>query len=323
VRALVTGAAGQDGTILTTHLMREGADVFAMVKPGTDASMLLRYAPDVAVVECDLDDSTSLRALVRDVAPDEVYNLGGFTAPSESWDHEAEVQRINVDAVAVLLEALSLVPGARLFQASSASIFEGTDIIPQTERSRRAPNTPYAKSKAAAMELVNAARDRGVFAVSGVLYNHESPLRGHGFVTRHVTLGVARIAAGLTDHLEIGDIEVARDWGWAPDYVTGMQLMIRADVPHDYVLATGISHRLSFFLDKAFRAAGITDWRPYVVSTSDRTRVNDTNKLVGESRSAYVELGWRHTIDFDTMAANMVRHDLALLGDPDTLWEIP
>jgi GDPmannose 4,6-dehydratase len=135
-------------------------------------------------------------------------------------------------------------------------------------------------------------------------------------------MSVARIAAGLQETVELGDIEVARDWGWAPDYVRGMQLMLRADVPHDYVLATGISHRLSFFLDKAFRAAGITDWATHVVSASDRHRASDTNRLVGDSRSAYVELGWRHTVDFDSMAAIMVRHDMALLADPNALWEI-
>jgi GDPmannose 4,6-dehydratase len=136
-------------------------------------------------------------------------------------------------------------------------------------------------------------------------------------------MSVARIAAGLQETLELGDIEVARDWGWAPDYVRGMQLMLRADVPHDYVLATGISHRLSFFLGKAFKAAGIDDWAPRVVSASDRLRASDTNKLVGDSRAAYLELGWRHTVDFDSMAAIMVQHDLDLIRDPDTLWAIP
>ena len=197
-------------------------------------------------------------------------------------------------------------------------------MSPQTERSRRVPQSPYAQSKADTMDLVNKARDeRGVFAVCGILYNHESPLRGAGFVTRRITMGVARIAGGLDDTLELGDIEVARDWGWAPDYVNGMRLMLRAAVPHDYVLATGISHRLSFFLSKAFQAAGISDWAPYVVSASQRHRASDTNKLVGESRAAYVELGWRHTVDFDDMAAIMVRHDIALLEDPDALWRIP
>lgn len=323
MRALITGAAGQDGTILGTLLTRAGADVVGLVKPGTDTRMLQRYVPGISVAECDLGDSAALRALVLDVAPDELYNLGGFTAPGESWGRQEEVQRVNVDAVATLLDALTKLPGTRMFQASSASIFEGVDISPQTERTRRAPQTPYAHSKAEAMDLVDQARVRGAFAVCGILYNHESPLRGEGFVTRRISQAVARIAAGLQDTLELGDVEVARDWGWAPDYVRGMQLMLRADVPHDYVLATGISHRLSFFLAKAFAAVGIGDWRPYVVSRSDRTRSGDTNMLVGDSRAAHIELGWRHTVDFDSMAALMVRHDMALIEDPEALWLIP
>ena len=307
MRALVTGAAGQDGTILATLLAREGADVVGLVKPGTGASLLLRYAPGTAIVECDLGDAGALRSAVLEAAPDELYNLGGFTAPGESWHHPEEVRRINIDAVATLLDALQALPGTRLFQASSASIFEGVDVSPQTERSRRAPQTPYAQSKSEAMDLVNRARaDRGAFAVCGILYNHESPLRGEGFVTRRISRAVARIAAGQQDVLELGDVETARDWGWAPDYVRGMMLMLRADVPHDYVLATGIY-----------------DWRPHVVSTSDRTRSGDTNILVGDSRAAYLELGWRHTVDFDSMAGLMVAHDMALLDDADALWQIP
>lgn len=324
MRAFITGAAGQDGTILATLLDREGADIVGIVKPGTDTSRLLRYVPTMTVVECDLADGDALRAAVRDAAPDEVYNLGGFTAPSESWDHEEEVREVNVGAVAALIDAVSAMPGARLFQASSASIFEGVDVSPQTERSRRAPQTPYARSKADAMELVDRARaDKGMFAVCGILYNHESPLRGQGFVTRRISQAVARIAAGLQDVVELGDVEVARDWGWARDYVRGMQLMLRADVPHDYVLATGISHRLSFFLAKAFHAAGIQDWRPHVVSTTGRTRSGDTNIMVGDSRAAHLELGWRHTVDFDSIAALMVRQDMAEVLDPDALWQIP
>lgn len=323
MRALVTGAAGQDGTILATRLAREGADVFAVVKPGTDSALLRRYAPSVNIIECDLADTDGLRAAVAQAEPEEIYNLGGFTAPGESWDHQEEVRRINVDAVAGLLDAAAMMPRARLFQASSASIFEGADRSPQTERSERAPRTPYAVSKSDAMDLVNAARDRGQFAVAGILYNHESPLRGDNFVTRRITKAVARIAAGLQDVVELGDLDTARDWGWAPDYVAAMQLMLRSEVPHDYVLATGISHRLSFFLAKAFAAAGIEDWSSHVVSTSDRARPVDTNILVGDSRAAYLELGWRHTVDFDSMAGIMVRHDMALLDDPDALWQIP
>jgi len=322
VRALITGIAGQDGTILATMLEREGAEVFGIVKPGTDVSVLERYAPGSQIIACDLADVDGIHQVACEVAPTELYNLGGFTAPGESWEHAEEVQRVNVDAVRAMISALLELGGTcRMFQASSASVFEGADTIPQTERSRLAPKSPYAKSKAESMELVRAARrEHGLFAVAGILYNHESPLRGPGFVTRRISMGVARIAAGLQDVLELGDVEVARDWGWAPDYVRAMQLMVRSDIPHEYVLATGISHRLSFFLARAFQAVGITDWQQYVVMSEDRRRTSDTNLLVGDSHAAYRELGWRHTKDFDAMAAAMVAHDQRLLADPDALW---
>ena len=162
-------------------------------------------------------------------------------------------------------------------------------------------------------------RDEGLFAVSAVLYNHESPLRGDNFVTRKISKAVARIAAGQQDTLHLGDIEVARDWGWAPDYVRAMLLMLTADAPRDFVLATGISHRLSFFAKRAFAAAGISDWQAQVVA-SESDRPVDTNKMVGNPRAAYLELGWRHTVDFDGIARRMVLHDIAELADPDLLW---
>jgi len=173
------------------------------------------------------------------------------------------------------------------------------------------------------MELVHEARSvSGLFACSGIFYNHESPLRGENFVTRKVSMAVARIRAGLDNSLELGDVEVARDWGWAPDYVRATMLMLEADLPKDYVLATGISHRLSFFVQKAFAAAEISHWQDYVVSTAANTRPTDTNLMVGDSRAAYLDLGWRHTVDFDSMAAIMVAHDIALLSDPNAVWKI-
>lgn len=320
MRVFVSGIAGQDGTILASQALSEGDEVFGIVKPQTDTTVLREYAPGIDILECDLADVDRLHDLVRQVAPDEIYNLGGWSTPGDSWDHQDEVRRVNVEAVAAILAAAEEVSGVRVFQAGSAAIFEGTDVTPQTERTHRSPNTPYAVSKAEAMDLVDQARGRGLFATSGILYNHESPIRGDRFVTRRITKGVAKIAAGLQETLELGDIEVARDWGWAPDYVRAMRLMLKADTPHDYVLATGISHRLSFFLAKAFAAAGITDWQERVVTDSDRVRKADTNKLVGDSRAAYVELGWRHTVDFDGIAAEMVKHDIDLLQDPTALW---
>jgi GDPmannose 4,6-dehydratase len=320
--ALITGASGQDGTILSRVLTREGVNVVGLVKPDTDFAHLVRYAPEIRIIESDLEDSTSLTQIAVDSSPDFIYNLGGFTAPGDSWDHQEEVRRINVGAVEALLNAMRKLPKqARMFQASSALVFEGVDRSPQTEAMETRPKSPYAKSKADAMALVREARENdGLFAVSGVFYNHESPLRGPNFVTRKISMAVAKIAAGQQQVLELGDIEVARDWGWAPDYVNAAKLMLEADQPNDYLLATGISHRLSYFITKAFQAAGITDWADLVVSTSDNARQADTNMLVGESKAAYIQLGWRHTVDFDSMAKRMVEYDMALLKDPELLW---
>lgn len=321
MRALITGIAGQDGTILAAMLARQGAEITGLVKPGTEYERLRRYVPNVQIIDVDLSDADGLRAVVHDTEPTHIWNFGGFTAPGESWDHHEEVQRINVDAVAALLSSASeLDEPARMFQASSSHIFEGTDRSPQNENFELSPHSPYARSKAEALQLVRHYREReDVFAVSGILYNHESPLRGENFVTRKVSKAVANIAAGHQDILELGDIEVARDWGWAPDYVRAMMLMLQVQHPKDYVLATGISHRLSFFVQKAFAAVGISDWRERV-TTSPSDRLVDTNKMVGESRAAYLDLGWRHTVDFDSIAKRMVQHDVELLDDPTALW---
>jgi len=320
MRVLITGVAGQDGTILATQLARQGHEILGLVKPGTESSNLRRHVPSIVIVECDLADHDLLMSTIREYQPNETYNLGGFTSPGASWDNETEVMSINVESVRAIVDVLSGIPDTRLFQASSASIFEGVDVIPQTERTERTPQSPYAKSKVLAMDVIDTARAGGLFAASGILYNHESPLRGEQFVTRRITMAVARIAAGLQETLELGDIEVARDWGWAPDYTRAMSLMLRADVPHDYVLATEISHRLSFFLDRAFAAAGIDSWGELVKSTADRRRDVDTNLLVGDSTAAYRELGWRHTVGFDDMARAMVGHDIELLENPQALW---
>lgn len=328
MRALVTGAAGQDGTILASRLRRTGDTVLALVKPGTDSSEFLRYAPGSDVVECDLADADGLHRLVREFEPDEVYNLGGISSIMESVNNPELTVQVNVDAVRALVAGVqevrdkgTVIP--HLLEAASGTVFEGVDKSPQTENSEFAPETPYARSKAAAIHLLREARDHGVFATSAILYNHESPLRGDRFVTRKITRAVARIAAGMQDVVELGNIEVARDWGWAPDYVTGMRSMLAADTPQDYILATGISHRLSFFIKKAFEAAGISDWSDRVVADTTEGRPVDTNILVGDSRAAYRDLGWRHTVDFDSTAKTMVQYDMALLNDPEALWSIP
>jgi len=328
MRVLITGVAGQDGTILAHALEREGADIVGLVKPGHDShdlARLKRYAPSIHIVESDLVDAAALKEIVIDVEPEQIFNFGGISSITESMKNPELTRQINVGSVEAIIEAMlvlkSLGKNVRLVAAASGTIFEGVDHSPQTEGTEISPNSPYAQSKAEVIRMLRQAREsEGLFVTSAILYNHESPLRGDGFVTRKITMAVAKIAAGLQETLELGNIEVARDWGWAPDYVKGMRLMLGHSTPQDFVLATGISHRLSYFVQKAFEAVGISQWQDRVISTEVNQRKIDTNLLVGDSRKAYIELGWRHTVDFDSMAAAMVTYDQELLANPNALW---
>lgn len=328
MRVLITGVAGQDGTILSHLLSKEDAEIIGIVKPGhefADLDRIRMYAPQIQIVECDLSDQNTLRDIVVDFQPDQIFNLGGISSIVESIQDPETTFAVNVGAVQGIVEGMRSLKSRdkfpRLVAAASGTIFEGVDRSPQTEDTEISPNSPYAQSKAQVIGMLRAARGtEGLFTTSAILYNHESPLRGQGFVTRKISMAVARIAAGQQEILELGDIEVARDWGWAPDYVNGMRLMLQHKIPRDFVLATGISHRLSYFVQKAFLAAGISNWQERVVSTEINQRKIDTNLLVGDSRSAYIELGWRHTVDFDSIAAAMVSFDQKLLCDPELLW---
>ena len=324
-KALITGVAGQDGTILSQFLVGEGYQVTGLIKPGTGADTLLRYAPEVKILEVELSDQDHVEKTVVDTNPDEIYNFGGISSIVESVNNPELTHEVNVGSVQAILRSMATLQensnSPKLVAAASGTIFEGVDKAPQTEESIPEPKSPYAQSKAEVIRLLKSARDeQGLFATAAILYNHESPLRGEGFVTRKITMAVAKISQGQQDILELGDIEVARDWGWAPDYVRCMRLMLGTPTPSNFILATGISHRLSFFVQRAFEAVGITNWQDYVVSTSDNLRKVDTNLLVGDSRKAYIELGWRHTVDFDRIAAKMVQYDLELLRDPNALW---
>lgn len=320
--ALITGAAGQDGILLSQALLAEGYRVVGLIKPGTSGAVLHAYAPKVEVVDCDLADLTALTDLVTHVAPDEIYNLGGVSSIVESVNHPEMTHRVNVEAVAALLDAIAALPLPCAFvQAASGTVFEASEIEPQDESTPRAPRTPYACAKAETLDLVAAARtERGLRASAAILYNHESPLRGSGFVTRRITEGAARIAAGLQETLELGNIEVCRDWGWAPDYVRAMRAMALADEPDDYILATGEAHWLREFLEIAFRAVGIADWTERVVTRDDLRRTTDPAVLRGDSRRAYERLGWRHTRTFAQIAEEMVAFDMRLVRDPQALW---
>jgi len=324
MRALITGVAGQDGTLLSQMLIADGFEVVGLVKPGHDTATLLSYAPSITLLSCDLGDPIQLESMILDLQPDQIYNLGGISSLIEAAAHLEVTQRVNVGAVEAILSASRQLASRnfklRFVQAASGTVFEGTEISPQDEFTPRSPVTPYAVGKARTLELIDAARAEGLFATAAILYNHESPLRGEGFVTRRITQGVARIAAGQQDFLELGNLDVSRDWGWAPDYVRAMRLMLSAETPHDYVLGTGESHELKDFIQLAFKAAGISDWHSLVRSNDDLRRHTDPTLLRGNSSRAYAELGWQHTKSFEEIAQSMVQYDQLLLDEPQALW---
>ena len=328
MKALITGVAGQDGTLLSEMLLADGYEVVGLVKPDHDYSTYLKYTPTAEVLECDLGDPNTLEQLIIDAAPDEIYNFGGISSLVEASANPELTHKVNVGAVEAILAGMKTLASrargttatVRFVQAASGTVFEGTETSPQDERTTRCPVTPYAVAKAQTLELIDVARTQGLFATAAILYNHESPLRGEGFVTRRITQGVAKIAAGQQEFLELGNLDVSRDWGWAPDYVRGMRAMIAANTPHDYVLATGQSHELKDFIALAFKAAGIEDWQPLVRTNDDFRRQTDPTLLRGDSSRAYKELGWQHTKSFEEIAQAMVAYDQLLLNDPQALW---
>lgn len=317
VRALVTGATGQDGSYLVERLLVEGVEVHALVRdPAADPHG--HPLPDEVQRHAgDLTDAAGLSAVVADVQPDELYNLGGLSSVALSWQEPALAAQVSGVAVGLLLQAaLDLQERTgrpvRFVQASSAEIFAGSGRVPQDEDTQVRPVTPYGAAKAFGHHLVNVYRGRGLHAASCILYNHESPRRPETFVTRKITAGAARIARGEQRELAMGNLDARRDWGWAPDYVDAMVKAARQATASDYVVATGVSHSVRDFVAAAFRAAGIEDWERHVVVDPRFARPSDAPELRGDPARAARELGWTPTVGFDELVGRMVEHDLEL-----------
>ncbi|UOY01230.1 GDP-mannose 4,6-dehydratase [Blastococcus sp. PRF04-17] len=318
VRALVTGATGQDGSYLVEDLLAEGVEVHALVRDGGSRPGENELPEQVHRHHGDLTDGSALEALVADVAPAEIYNLGGISSVAQSWQEPALTAQVSGLAVGHLLAAAfelqersgSLV---RFVQASSAEIFGFAERVPQDETTPIAPVTPYGAAKAYAHHLVGVWRARGLHASSCILYNHESPRRPDTFVTRKITAGAARIARGLQDELALGNLDPRRDWGWAPDYVRAMRLAARAHDPHTYVIATGVAHSVRDFVAAAFLAAGVPDWERHVTLDPRFARPSDAPEQVGDATRARSVLDWAPTVGFEELVEAMVRHDLELL----------
>ncbi|MFQ3316054.1 MAG: GDPmannose 4,6-dehydratase [Candidatus Poriferisodalaceae bacterium] len=317
--ALITGITGQDGQYLAEVLHDEGYKIYGLLKGQRNprAELISSQFPYVELVEGDLQDLSSLIAVLEYTQPDEVYNLGAISFVALSFKQAELTANITGLGVLRLLEAIRLVGGQnnpiRFYQASSSEMFGKVRETPQTELTPLHPRSPYGSAKVFGHHTtVNYRESYGLYTCSGILFNHESPRRGIEFVTRKVTNAVARISLGLQDHVSLGNLEAKRDWGFAGDYVKAMYLMLQQDEPDDFVVATGETHAVSEFVQLAFEAAGMDDWERYVKIDERFFRPAEVDLLVGDASKAKEQLGWEPVVSFRDLVTMMVDHDLEL-----------
>ncbi len=315
-RALITGITGQDGSYLAELLLKEGYDVYGMVRRSSSPNhWRIEHVLDRLTLRAgDLLDSQSLQRLLDEIRPHEVYNLAAMSFVPASWDQPMLTGEFNAQGVTRMLDAIRLVdPGIRFYQASSSEMFGKVREVPQTEMTPFYPRSPYGVSKAFAHYItVNYRESYGLFAVSGMLFNHESPRRGLEFVTRKVSDTVARIKLGLAQSLPMGNLDAHRDWGFAGDYVRAMWLMLQRDQPDDYVIATGVSHSVRELVDIAFAHVNLDPDR-YVQQDPAFLRPAEVDHLLGDATKAERELGWKPLVPFKKLVEMMVDADLERL----------
>jgi len=318
-RALITGITGQDGRHLAEFLVAKGYQVFGLVRGQNNPKtrFVLAENPALELVEGDLQDLSSLIAAVEQVQPDEVYNLGAISFVQLSFRQPELTADISGLGVLRMLDAIRVVGGAsdnpiRFYQASSSEMFGKVRETPQTEETPFHPRSPYGVAKVFGhYTTANYREAYGLHASSGILFNHEGPRRGLEFVTRKITNGLARIKLGLQDSISLGNLDSARDWGYAGDYVEAMWLMLQQDEPDDYVIATGETHTIREFLDAAFRVAGYDGWEPYITQDDRFVRPSEVDVLTGDASKARATLGWKPRMSFDELVKNMYAADLA------------
>jgi GDPmannose 4,6-dehydratase len=313
-RALVIGAAGQDGSYLCELLVEKGYEVTGVVRrpPAEGVPNLADVRDDVRLVQADLVEPGQVETVLRELAPDEVYNVAGPSFGPDAWSDPVGLAHVDAVAVCRLLESVRAnVPSARFFQASSALVFGRPPTSPQSELSPYAPVELYGAAKAYADFLVRAYRDRhGVFACSGILYNHESPRRDARFASRKITRTAAAIKLGLEQELLLGDLDAVRDWGFAGDYVEAAWRMLQADGADDYVVATGEPHTVQELVEVAFGMLGL-EWRKHVrVDPALQRGSAQPTDLIGDSTRARERLGWVPSVGFEELVELMVRADV-------------
>jgi GDPmannose 4,6-dehydratase len=315
-RALITGITGQDGSYLAELLLEKGYEVHGMVRrASTENFDRIDHLTDrISLVQADLLDPTSLVEALEQAKPTEVYNLGAQSFVPTSWKQPVLTAEFTAVGVTRLLEAVRRVdPGIRFYQASSSEMFGKVREIPQSETTPFYPRSPYGVAKVYGHFItVNYRESYGLFAVSGILFNHESPRRGFEFVTRKISDGVARIKLGLADELRLGNLDAERDWGFAGDYVEAMWLMLQQDELEDFVIATGEPHSVRDFAEIAFEHAGLS-MDDHVVVDPQFLRPAEVDHLVGDAGKARAKLGWEPRVSFHELVELMVDADLERL----------
>jgi GDPmannose 4,6-dehydratase len=317
-KALITGVTGQDGSYLAELLLAKGYEVYGMVRrSSTETFDRIRHLGEqLTLVQADLLDQLSLLRLIDQIRPHEVYNLAAQSFVPTSWEQPLLTGDYTGLGVTRLLEAIRHVDAKniRFYQASSSEMFGRVREVPQTEATPFHPRSPYGVAKVYGHFItVNYRESFGIYAVSGLLFNHESARRGLEFVSRKVTHGVARIKHGLQDQLPMGNLAAKRDWGYAPDFVEAMWRMLQQDTPEDYVIATGITHTVGELIELAFHHAGL-DWRKHVVEDARFFRPAEVDLLVGDAAKAKQKLGWQPTTSFEEMVKIMLESDLDIVG---------
>ncbi|HEY6149947.1 MAG TPA: GDP-mannose 4,6-dehydratase [Gaiellaceae bacterium] len=316
-RALITGITGQDGSYLAELLLEKGYEVFGMTRRASTENVerIGHLVDRLTLLQGDLLDPPSLDAAIREARPNEVYNLAAQSFVPTSWNQPVLTAEFTAVGVTRMLEAIRAVdPSIRFYQASSSEMFGKVREVPQTELTPFHPRSPYGVAKVYGHYItVNYRESYDLFAVSGILFNHESPRRGLEFVTRKITDGVARIKLGLAENLALGTLDSERDWGFAGDYVEAMWLMLQQDEPSDYVVATGETHFVREFVELAFERAGL-DWEQYVVQDERFMRPAEVDQLIGDPSKAKEQLGWQPRTSFRELVEMMVDADLDRLG---------
>ena len=321
-RALITGITGQDGSYLSELLLEQGYEVFGVIRrlSAPNEWRIEHLRDKVTLLQADLLDQLSLIKAVERADPHEFYNLAAMSFVPASWDQPMLTGEYNAQGVVRALEAVRQVnPKIRFYQASSSEMYGRVREVPQTEMTPFYPRSPYGVSKVFGHYItVNYRESYGMFAVSGILFNHESPRRGHEFVTRKVTHGVARIKLGLTDHLSLGNLDAKRDWGFSGDYVRAMWMMLQADEPDDFVVATGVTHSVKNLVIEAFSHAGL-DWEKHVRIDPQFLRPAEVDLLIGNPEKAKTILGWEPKVEFRGLVQMMVDADIGRLSSTTPL----